>query len=87
VYIAVCSVYIEDFSVQIVMVDSWKEWTGARHIYMYLPDELGLSRISLYKREAPQSLNMFLYVVLVECTTVRTIENQVNLGLIHTPIL
>ncbi|XP_054258112.1 uncharacterized protein LOC128983015 [Macrosteles quadrilineatus] len=64
---------------QNVMVDSWKEWTGARNIYMNLPDELGLSRISFYHREAPDSLNMFLYVVLVECTSVDTIEHQMKL--------
>lgn len=59
------------------MVDTWKDWTGARHIYMYLPDELGLSRISFYHREAPNSLNMFLYLVLVECHAVNTPERQV----------
>lgn len=61
-----------------VMVDSWKDWTGARHIYMYLPDELGLSRISFYHREAPNSLNMFLYLVLVECHAITTAERQVK---------
>lgn len=60
------------------MVDSWKDWTGARYIYMYLPDELGLARISFYTREAPDSLNMFMYVVLVECRTVNTRERQVR---------
>ncbi|XP_073996970.1 uncharacterized protein isoform X2 [Rhodnius prolixus] len=62
-----------------VMVDSWKDWTGARYIYMYLPDELGLARISFYTREAPDSLNMFMYVVLVECRTVNTRERQMKL--------
>ncbi|XP_046685243.1 uncharacterized protein LOC124370981 isoform X1 [Homalodisca vitripennis] len=65
---------------QEVMVDSWKDWTGARHIYMYLPDEMGLSKISFYHREAPHSLNMFLYVVLVECCNVSNVERQVTLG-------
>ncbi|XP_066907868.1 uncharacterized protein [Halyomorpha halys] len=62
-----------------VMVDSWKDWTGARYIYMYLPDELGLSRISFYTREAPDSLNMFMYLVLVECRGVTTRERQMKL--------
>uniref|UniRef100_A0A1B6D5Y4 DUF7153 domain-containing protein n=1 Tax=Clastoptera arizonana TaxID=38151 RepID=A0A1B6D5Y4_9HEMI len=62
-----------------VMVDSWKDWTGARYIYMYLPDELGLTRISFYHREAPDSLNMFMYIVLVECQGIVTKEHQLRL--------
>ncbi|KAL1122508.1 hypothetical protein AAG570_002839, partial [Ranatra chinensis] len=62
-----------------VMVDSWKDWTGARYIYMYLPDELGLSRIRFYTREAPDSLNMFMYVVLVECRGITSLERQMRL--------
>ncbi|XP_014253897.1 uncharacterized protein LOC106669125 isoform X2 [Cimex lectularius] len=62
-----------------VMVDSWKDWTGARYIYMYLPDELGLTRITFYTREAPDSLNMFMYVVLVECRNISTRERQMRL--------
>ncbi|XP_075222119.1 uncharacterized protein LOC142324896 isoform X2 [Lycorma delicatula] len=62
-----------------VMVDSWKDWTGARHIYMYLPDELGLARISFYHREAPDSLNMFMYLVLVECHCITNRERQIRL--------
>ncbi|KAF6200050.1 hypothetical protein GE061_006350 [Apolygus lucorum] len=62
-----------------VMVNSWKDWTGARYIYMYLPDELGLTRISFFTREAPDSLNMFMYVVLVECRAVNTRERQLRL--------
>ncbi|XP_039281899.1 uncharacterized protein LOC111051408 isoform X1 [Nilaparvata lugens] len=62
-----------------VMVDSWKDWTGARHIYMYLPDELGLARISFYHREAPDSLNMFMYLVLVECHNITNRERQIRL--------
>ncbi|KAF4518409.1 hypothetical protein B566_EDAN002062, partial [Ephemera danica] len=50
-----------------VMVDTWKDWTGARSIYLHLPDELGLSRISFYHRETPEDLQLFMYVVLVEC--------------------
>lgn len=64
--------------IQEVMVDSWKDWTGARHIYMYLPDEFGMRRISFYQREAPHSINTFLYVVLVECCSVTTLELQVS---------
>jgi len=49
------------------MVDSWKDWTGARSIYLNLPDELGLSRISFFHRETPEDVRLFMYVVLVEC--------------------
>ncbi|XP_069677811.1 uncharacterized protein [Periplaneta americana] len=62
-----------------VMLDTWKDWTGARHIYMYLPDELGLTRISFYHREAPHSLSLFMYLVLVECQGITSKEQQVQL--------
>ncbi|XP_026677115.1 uncharacterized protein LOC103506184 [Diaphorina citri] len=67
-----------DNSFNKVMVDSWKDWTGARYIYMYLPDELGLSKITFYHREAPDSLDMFMYIVLVECNCITTPERQVR---------
>ena len=54
------------------MVDTWKDWTGARSIYFHLPDELGLSRISFYHRETPEDLELFMYVVLVECRCIGT---------------
>ncbi|XP_026688147.1 uncharacterized protein LOC113472557, partial [Diaphorina citri] len=68
-----------DNSFNKVMVDSWKDWTGARYIYMYLPDELGLSKITFYHREAPDSLDMFMYIVLVECNCITTPERQMLL--------
>ncbi|KAL1461692.1 hypothetical protein WDU94_013564, partial [Cyamophila willieti] len=68
-----------DNSFNKVMVDSWKDWTGARYIYMYLPDALGLSKITFYHREAPDSLDMFMYIVLVECNSITTPERQMLL--------
>lgn len=62
-----------------VMVDTWKDWTGARHIYFNLPDELGLTRISFYHREAPDNLSLFMYIVLVECRGITSKEHQVQL--------
>ncbi|KAK3923651.1 FYVE and coiled-coil domain-containing protein 1 [Frankliniella fusca] len=47
-----------------VLEDSWKDWTGARHIYLFLPDVLGLERISLYRRIEPDSMQLFKYLVL-----------------------
>lgn len=68
-----------DNSFNQVMVDSWKDWTGARYIYMYLPDVLGLAKITFYHREAPDSLDSFMYIVLVECHTITTPERQMLL--------
>ncbi|EEB18399.1 hypothetical protein Phum_PHUM513220 [Pediculus humanus corporis] len=63
-----------------VMLDTWKDWTGARYIYMYLPDDLGLRRISLYHRQYPtDDINIFMYLVLVECHGITTDEKMVQL--------
>ncbi|CAB3370091.1 uncharacterized protein LOC135942702 [Cloeon dipterum] len=62
-----------------VMVDSWKDWTGARSIYLNLPDELGLSRISFFHRETPEDVRLFMYVVLVECRSAGTPERACRL--------
>jgi hypothetical protein len=59
------------------MLNTWKDWTGARHIYLNLPDELGLTRITLYQREAPHNLSLFMYIVLVECRAITSMEHQV----------
>ncbi|UYV71619.1 hypothetical protein LAZ67_8003870 [Cordylochernes scorpioides] len=53
-----------------VLEDSWKDWTGARLVYLNLPHELGLSRLVFYRRTAPRNLDLFMYVVLAECTNV-----------------
>lgn len=65
------------------MIESWKDWTGARHIYLHIPYDLGLQRISLLKKVAPNSLNSFTYVVLAECLNVNTEEKKVNLYFNH----
>ncbi|GIX84621.1 uncharacterized protein CDAR_552101 [Caerostris darwini] len=61
-----------------VLEDSWKDWTGARIIYMSLSDEFGLSRLSFYRRVAPRDADMFMYIVMVECNSV-TSKNQIRL--------
>ena len=48
-----------------VLEDTWKDWTGARHIYLFLPDILGLERISLYRRVEPEAGHMQLFKYLV----------------------
>ncbi|CAH0389531.1 unnamed protein product [Bemisia tabaci] len=62
-----------------VMVDTWKDWTGALYIYMNLPEEFGLSRIRFFLREAPNSLSLFTYIVLVECCNVIDSEREMLL--------
>ncbi|XP_034244384.1 uncharacterized protein LOC117647015 [Thrips palmi] len=47
-----------------VLEETWKDWTGARHIYLFLPDILGLERISLYRRVEPEHMQLFKYLVL-----------------------
>lgn len=47
-----------------MLEDTWKDWTGARHIYLFLPDILGLERISLYRRVEPDHMQLFKYLVL-----------------------
>nr|CAD7443807.1 unnamed protein product [Timema bartmani] len=65
-----------ELEVENVMVDTWKDWSGARHIYMYLPDDLGLSRVTLFHRESPDTMSLFKYIVLVECRNVVTTQQQ-----------
>lgn len=60
------------------MVDTWKDWTGARYIYMYLPDDLGLRRITFYHRQQPDDLDFFMYLVVVECHGITSREKQVH---------
>lgn len=52
------------------METHWKDWTGARYLFLNLPDEFGLSRLNFYKRLSPDHHNLFLYLVLVECIRV-----------------
>lgn len=60
------------------MLDTWKDWTGARYIYMYLPDDLGLRRISFFHRQLPDDLNLFMYLVLVECHGITNKDKEVS---------
>lgn len=61
------------------MLDTWKDWTGARYIYMYLPDDLGLRRITFYHRQLPDDLDLFMYLVLVECHGITNKDKQVSI--------
>ncbi|XP_037524222.1 uncharacterized protein LOC119401464 [Rhipicephalus sanguineus] len=62
-----------------VMENSWKDWTGARAIYINLAHEFGLHRFSLYRRSQPTTdFSTFSYVLLIECRTV-TADNALRL--------
>lgn len=61
-----------------VLEDSWKDWTGTRLIYMSLSDEFGVSKFTFYRRQQPKDLDVFMYVVTVECDNV-TARNKIKL--------
>lgn len=68
-----------DATFQDVMENSWKDWTGARSLYINLAHEFGLHRFSLYRRSRPRNdFSTFSYVLLVECRAV-TSENALRL--------
>jgi hypothetical protein len=53
-----------------VLEDNWKDWTGARAIYLNLSSDFGLSKICFYRRILPNELNTFMYILIAECTNV-----------------
>ncbi|CAN7993537.1 unnamed protein product [Ixodes pacificus] len=62
-----------------VMEDNWKDWTGARSLYINLNPEFGLHRFSLFRRTCPSAdFATFSYVMLVECRSVSA-DNAVGL--------
>lgn len=70
---------IMDSTFQDVMEDTWKDWTGARSLYINLADDFGLHRFSLYRRVCPTTdFATFMYILLVECRTV-THRNSLRL--------
>ncbi|XP_045605443.1 uncharacterized protein [Procambarus clarkii] len=56
----------------------WKEWTGALYIYCNIDDDLGLKRLSFYRRSSRHHATLFSYLLLVELDTV-TRENSLFL--------
>ncbi|XP_059083982.1 lateral signaling target protein 2 homolog isoform X2 [Tigriopus californicus] len=54
-----------------VLEQTWRDWTGARAIYLRLHNDFDLSKIVFYHRVHPKNdLDMFMYIVLVECWNV-----------------
>ncbi|XP_069972894.1 uncharacterized protein [Penaeus vannamei] len=56
----------------------WREWTGALYIYCNVSDDLGLKRLSFFRRRSRPHPAIFSYVVLVELDTV-TKDNCLHL--------
>nr|XP_053651120.1 uncharacterized protein LOC128701440 [Cherax quadricarinatus] len=56
----------------------WKEWTGALYIYCNIDDDLGLKKLSFYRRSSPHQVTLFSYLLIVEVDTV-TQENSLLL--------
>ena len=60
------------------LLESWRDWTGARHIYINFPDQLNLIKITLYHKQTIEDVNLFSYVVVVKCDGVTTKEKEVS---------
>ncbi|XP_042880820.1 uncharacterized protein LOC122258739 [Penaeus japonicus] len=60
------------------MEQLWREWTGALYIYCNVSDDLGLKRLSFFRRRSRPHPSIFSYVVLVELDTV-TKDNCLHL--------
>lgn len=60
------------------MEKAWKEWTGAIFIYCNIDDDLGLKKLSFYRRRSPHHPKLFSYLVIVEIDTV-TRKNSLHL--------
>lgn len=60
------------------LLDSWKDWTGARYIYINFPEQLCLKKITLYRRESTDDMNLFSFIVVVLCDGVDSKEKQVS---------
>lgn len=61
------------------VLDSWKDWTGARYIYINFPDQLNLRKIKLYRKENSEHVSLFNYVVIVECDGANSKEKQARI--------
>lgn len=49
------------------LLTTWKEWTGARHIYLNLRHDFDIQRISFYSRVSPlDNIDLFMYLVIME---------------------
>ncbi|CAL8077497.1 unnamed protein product [Orchesella dallaii] len=59
-----------------VLEQSWKEWTGVRHLYLELRTDIHIRRISFFRRQEPHDcLDTFAYVVFLEIGSVSVKTN------------
>lgn len=70
---------IRIFSYFQALLESWRDWTGARHIYINFPDQLNLIKITLYHNQTVEDVNLFTYIVVVKCDGVTTKEKEVRI--------
>lgn len=54
----------------------WKGWTGAGLIHSTMPQEFGLSKMTLFKRRSTD--NTFMYTCVMECTNILRPELSVR---------
>ena len=53
-----------------MMESRWKQWTGARNMYLNLPDDFCLDSIRFYRRVGTGSEPSFRYLVIATCDNV-----------------
>ncbi|XP_065212425.1 uncharacterized protein LOC135840039 [Planococcus citri] len=58
------------------LLESWRDWTGARHIYINFPEQLNLIKITLYHKQTIEDVNLFSYIVVVKCDGITTKEKE-----------
>ncbi|CAM1318493.1 Uncharacterised protein g6945 [Pycnogonum litorale] len=61
-----------------VLEDSWADWTGSRFIYLNMNDDFGLENLRFFRKLSPKDINLFMYVVIAECSNV-TKRNSLRL--------
>ncbi|GLH14054.1 Uncharacterized protein GBIM_18486, partial [Gryllus bimaculatus] len=53
------------------LLATWRDWSGARHLYLHLPDELRLARVALLQRvdgqARPRPPPPFQFLVVAAC--------------------
>ena len=57
-----------DKTFNIVLEENWKDWTGARNLYLNLSSDFGLSKICFFRRILPNDWNAFMYILIADCT-------------------
>lgn len=62
---------------------TWRDWSGARFIYLNLDDCFNMRRISLYRRLQPNCVELFKYVLLVKCANVNNQNIPALLGFVQ----